>query len=167
MLNSDNQKSKFVYIRSTRETVPVTQEQYDAYYKEADRIRHKEQSHGRCICPRRYACLCDGDCPICEFSVDGNYYYLDAPLPNSDDDKGDFISDHDKPIADYVADKMELEQLLDQFRELDPDADKIINLWREDPNLSDRAIARALGRPQRTFADQMKRYRTELHRKSG
>ena len=40
-------------------------------------------------------------------------------------------------------------------------------MWMDDDNVSDRAIAKALGRPQRTFADQMKKYRTELQRIRG
>ena len=43
----------------------------------------------------------------------------------------------------------------------------ILALWQENDKLSDRAIAKALGRPQRTFADQMKRYRTELRKIRG
>lgn len=41
------------------------------------------------------------------------------------------------------------------------------DMWQENWKVSDRAIAEALGRPQRTFADQMKRYRTELQRIQG
>ena len=58
-----------------------------------------------------------------------------------------------------------LEQLIQRLRELDPDADRIIQMLGEE--MSDRAIAKALGRPQRTFADQMKRYRTELRKIRG
>ena len=55
-------------------------------------------------------------------------------------------------------------RLIERLRELDPDADAILALWQENDKFSDRAIAKALGRPQRTFADQMKRYRTELRK---
>ena len=68
-------------------------------------------------------------------------------------------------MADVVADKLLLEQLIQRLRELDPDADRIIQMLGEE--MSDRAIAKALGRPQRTFADQMKRYRTELRKIRG
>ena len=51
MQNNENQKTYFIYVRSTGEKVPVTKEQHDSFYKEADRIRHKEQDHGRCMCP--------------------------------------------------------------------------------------------------------------------
>ena len=58
-------------------------------------------------------------------------------------------------------------RLIERLRELDPDADAILTLWQENDKISDRAIAKALGRPQRTFADQMKRYRTELRKIRG
>ena len=58
-----------------------------------------------------------------------------------------------------------LEQLFAKLRELDPDADLIIELLGN--GLSDRKIAEALGRKQRTFADQMKKYRTELRKIRG
>ena len=47
--NDSKQKTYFIYVRSTGEKVPVSKAQHDAFYKEADRIRHKEQDHGRCI----------------------------------------------------------------------------------------------------------------------
>lgn len=48
------------------------------------------------------------------------------------------------------------------------EADTIIQLWQDHPEgISDRAIARKLGRPQKTFADQMKKYRTDLRRIAG
>ena len=115
MQNNDNQKTYFIYVRSTGEKVPVTKEQHNSFYKEADRIRHKEQDHGRCMCPYRF-----------------------------------------------------IWKLFARLRELDPEADTIIQLWKDHPEgISDRAIARELGRPQKTFADQMKKYRTDLRRITG
>ena len=62
------EKTYFIYVRSTGEKVPVTKTQHDSFYKEADRIRHKEQDHGRCMCPYRFIWKCDGDCCIgCEY----------------------------------------------------------------------------------------------------
>jgi hypothetical protein len=60
--NDSKQKTYFIYVRSTGEKVPVSKAQHDAFYKEADRIRHKEQDHGRCMCPYRFIWKCDGDC---------------------------------------------------------------------------------------------------------
>ena len=54
MQNNDNQKTYFIYVRSTGEKVPVIKKQHDSFYMEADRIRHKEQDHGRCMCLYRF-----------------------------------------------------------------------------------------------------------------
>ena len=38
MQNNDNQKTYFIYVRSTGEKVLVAKEQHDSFYKESDRI---------------------------------------------------------------------------------------------------------------------------------
>lgn len=73
-----------------------------------------------------------------------------------------------KPMEEVIADRMLLEQLFARLRELDPEADTIIQLWKNHPEgISDRAITRELGRPQKAFADQMKKHRTDLRRITG
>ena len=79
----------------------------------------------------------------------------------------DMIQDETPSIEGVVADRDLLDRLFARLRELDPDTDAIIAMWQADWNVSDRAIAEALCRPQRTFADQMKKYRTELRRIRG
>ena len=44
---SKEEKQYFIFIRSTGEKVPVSKEQHDAFYKEADRIRHN--GHKPCV----------------------------------------------------------------------------------------------------------------------
>jgi dsDNA-specific endonuclease/ATPase MutS2 len=58
-----------------------------------------------------------------------------------------------------ISDRILLEQLFEHLRELDPEANDIIELWSENDKISDRAM-----RKQRTFADQMKRIRAELRK---
>jgi IS30 family transposase len=71
-------------------------------------------------------------------------------------------------MENVITGRMLLEKLFSRLRELDPDADRIIQLWKDNPEgISDRKIAETLGRPQRTFADQMKKYRTDLRKISG
>lgn len=70
-------------------------------------------------------------------------------------------------MENVIADRLLLDQLFNRLRELDPDADTIIQCWLNDYNISDRAIAEKIGRPQRTFADQMKKIRTELRKIRG
>ena len=80
--NESKQKTYFIYIRSTGEKVPVTKAQHDSFYREASRIRNKEQNHGRCMCPYRYIWKCDGDCIGCEYHAAGDISSLDQPLPD-------------------------------------------------------------------------------------
>ena len=167
MQNNDNQKTHFIYVRSTGEKVPVTKEQHDSFYKEADRIRHKEQDHGRCMCPYRFIWRCDGDCLDCEYHATGDITSLDQPLSDGNGTLCDYMPDRSKSMEEIISDRMLLEQLFARLRELDPDADIIIQCWLDDYKISDRAIAEKLGRPQRTFADQMKKIRTELRKVRG
>ncbi len=167
MQNNDNQKTYFIYVRSTGEKVPVTKEQHNSFYKEADRIRHKEQDHGRCMCPYRFIWRCDGDCLDCEYHATGDITSLDQPLSDGNGTLCDYMPDRSKSMEEIISDRMLLEQLFARLRELDPDADIIIQCWLDDYKISDRAIAEKLGRPQRTFADQMKKIRTELRKVRG
>ena len=167
MQNNDNQKTYFIYVRSTGEKVPVTKEQHDSFYMEADRIRHKEQDHGRCMCPYRFIWRCDGDCLDCEYHATGDITSLDQPLSDGNGTLCDYMPNRSKSMEEIISDRMLLEQLFARLRELDPDADIIIQCWLDDYKISDRAIAEKLGRPQRTFADQMKKIRTELRKIRG
>lgn len=167
MQNNDNQKTYFIYVRSTGEKVPVTKEQHNSFYKEADRIRHKEQDHGRCMCPYRFIWRCDGDCLDCEYHATGDITSLDQPLSDGNGTLCDYMPNRSKSMEEIISDRMLLEQFFARLRELDPDADIIIQCWLDDYKISDRAIAEKLGRPQRTFADQMKKIRTELRKVRG
>lgn len=163
-----NQQQPFIYIRSTGEKVPVTKEVRDAYYGEAARIRMKEQSHGRCVCPQSKVWTCDGDCLTCEYHRTGDLASLDLPIgENEESTLMDTVPSEAPSIESIIEDRDLLDRLFARLRELDPDANTIISMWQENWKVSDRAIAEALGRPQRTFADQMKRYRTELQRIQG
>lgn len=146
---------------------PITEEQYRSLYPDIWATQKREQYHGRCMCPKYYLWKCDGQCDLCEYHTPDTVS-LDEPLPDGNGTLGDYILDRSKPMEEVIAERMLLEQLFARLRELDPEADTIIQLWKDHPEgISDRAIARELGRPQKTFADQMKKYRTDLRRISG
>ena len=106
-------------------------------------------------------------CMDCEFRKT-DAISLDAPQGDDEDTTlMDAIPDGRTLLEDEAVDRDLLARLIARLRELDPDADAILTLWSENDMISDRAIAKALGRPQRTFADQMKRYRTELRKIRG
>lgn len=168
MFNSEISKTHRIYLKSTKEWVAVPEEFYCEHTRFYDAFRKKAQYHGKCACPKQKFWLCDGDCFNCEFRRAGDILSLDFENENEDGDTCsplDSVPDSAPLMADVVADKLLLEQLIQRLRELDPDADRIIQMLGEE--MSDRAIAKTLGRPQRTFADQMKRYRTELRKIRG
>ena len=111
MANHENLSTPFIYLRSTGEKISVTKEQRDAFYKEADRVRHKEQDHSRCMCPYHFIWKCDGDCLDCEYHATGDISSLDQPLPDGNGTIGDYIPDRSKAMEEVIADRMLLEQL--------------------------------------------------------
>ena len=168
----NNEKQRYYPLRDPENTskvtlVPITEEQYRSLYPEIWRIRNREQNHGCCMCPKCYLWKCDGQCDLCEYHAP-NTVSLDDPLPDGEGTLGDYIFDDSPSIEDVVADRQLLTQLIEKLRQLDPKADTIIQLWKDHPEgISDRKIAEVLDRPQRTFADQMKKYRTDLRRIRG
>jgi hypothetical protein len=165
----NNDKQRYYPLRDpenpTKITlISITEEQYHSLYPEIWRIRNREQNHGCCMCPKCYLWKCDSQCDLCEYHAPNTISFND-PLPDGEGTLGDYIPDDNSSIEDVVADRQLLAQLIDRLRQLDPEADTIIQLWKDHPEgISDRKIAEALGRPQRTFADQMKKYRTDLRR---
>jgi len=164
--NSNKSKNYFIYIRSIKKKVPVSKKLHDFFYTEATRTRKRAQYHGQCMCPKSKNWLCDGDCLICEYRAPGDVLSLDAT--NDGDESANFYNSEmlsNNDMEDIITDRLLLESLLNRMTELDPDGARIYELLGE--GLSDRAIAETLGRKQRTFADQMKKYRHELHKVRG
>ena len=65
MTNNDNQYT--IYIRSTKESIPVSKEEFDAYYHDINIYRIRQQRHGRCVCSASKRLTCDMDCLTCPF----------------------------------------------------------------------------------------------------
>ena len=84
MANHENLSTPFIYLRSTGENISVTKEQRDAFYKEADRIRHKEQHHHRCMCSKKHLWECDGNCIACKYHAAGDTLSLDIPIEDGE-----------------------------------------------------------------------------------
>lgn len=165
MQNSNGQrKSNRIYDKPTRTWFEVPEDAYQSYVRECNTHRKRQQGHGLCCCPRNKWWLCDTVCTDCEFHK-SDTISLDAPQGDGGDAfLIDAIPDERIFLEDDAADRDLLAYLIARLRAIDPDADTILTLWLENDKISDRTIARVLGRPQRTFADQMKRIRTELRK---
>ena len=165
---TNNENKRFYPLRDSENPskvtlVPITEEQYRSLYPDIRATQKREQYHGRCMYTKRYLWKCDGQCDLCEYHAHDTVS-LDEPLPDGNGTLGDYIPDSNPSMENIIADRELLNRLIARFRELDPDADRIIQMRLNNPKISDRKIAETLGRPQRTFADQMKRYYTELHK---
>lgn len=160
MKSNDNQSQR-IYNKTTRTWYEVSEDQYREFDRWRTNLRKCKQYWWRCFCPRGKWWLCDGDCLDCEFHT-RNEVSLDDPLPEGEGTCGDYVPDENLTPEEITEDRDLLERLTARLHELDPDADKILELWSENPNLSDRKIAEAIGRPQKTFSDRMKRLRNEF-----
>lgn len=144
MANLDNQSQRFIYIRSLKEKVPCTEQQF---WEEATRIRKKEQYYHRCKCPKQFNWACDGDCDNCEHHLGYGLLSLDAPNTVNG---STLLEWEDLATSDLmkkvISDRILLELLFQRLRGIDPDADKIIEYWKDDCSISDREIAKRLGR---------------------
>ena len=162
MTNNVNQRQ--IYDKTLKTWIDVPEDFFREYDRERTACRKRMQDHGRCCCPRNKWWLCDTFCEDCEFRRAGDLLSMDAPEGDGSVNILDQQEASGPRMEDVVADRDLLARMVKRLRELDPEADAILALWQEDCSMSDRAIAKALGRPQHTFADQMKRYRTELRK---
>ena len=168
MANNDNKGKRYYYPLCDASNpykvtlVEISEAQYRALYPEIWATQKREQYHHRCMCPKKYIWKCDGNCDLCEYHAAGDMLSLDVPTEDGNVNMYDAIPDRESTMEDVISDAILLKELIGRFRKLDPDADLIIEMFKEE--FSDRKIAERLGRKQRTFADQMKRIRKELHK---
>lgn len=166
-MKTEENKTYRIYDKSLHQWFDVSKDYFEVYDQQRTNYRKRKQYHGRCCCLRNKWWLCDMMCEDCEFRMAGDVLSLDAPEGDGSVSMLDQQEASGPRMEDVIADRDLLTRLIQRLQELDPDADDILALWQEDFTISDRAIAKALGRPQRTFADQMKRYRTELRKIRG
>lgn len=106
MKNNTKEYQPFIYDRSTKTKIPVSKEVRDAYYREAARIRMKEQAHGRCVCSQKDVWACDGDCLVCEHHRSGDIASLDIPVgEDGEDTLLDMMPDETPSIKSVIADR--------------------------------------------------------------
>lgn len=158
-----NDNQPYIYIRSTRERIPVTQQEFNDYYRDINAFRKKQQRHGRCVCPERKRLDCDMDCMTCPFHRAGDGLSLDYTTV---DDEGneqtwvDTLAD-DSPLMDeIIADSQQLEQLFIRLKELMPEAIQIGEL-RLDGH-TDVDIAKRIGIRNTTFRSRLERVKKIL-----
>ncbi|WP_087064211.1 hypothetical protein [Intestinibacillus massiliensis] len=99
-----NDNQPYIYIRSTRERIPVTQQEFNDYYRDINTFRKKQQRHGRCVCPERKRLDCDMDCMTCPFHRAGDGLSLDYTTVDDEGNEqawADTLAD-DSPLMDEI-----------------------------------------------------------------
>lgn len=150
MTNNENQYT--IYIRSTKESIPVSKEEFDAYYHDINIYRIRQQRHGRCVCPASKRLTCDMDCLTCPFHRMGDMRSLDY---TETDDEGnetawvDEIPDDSPLLEDIIIEASEMKALYARLTELMPEAIKIGELRLE--GLSEDAIGERIGIGRKTY----------------
>lgn len=159
---TDKDKQNKIYNKESSTWVEVSPDEFKKYNRWCTALRKREQYWKRCSCPRNKWWLCDGNCLDCEFCIKKEAS-LDKTLPNGKGTLSDYISDNTPTPEEIVYDRDLLNCLIRRLREIDPEADRIIQIWIDHPeSISDRKVANLLGRKQRTFADEMKKFRDEF-----
>lgn len=145
-------KQYTIYIRSTKESIPVNKEEFDAYYHDINIYRIRQQRHGRCVCPASKRLTCDMDCLTCPFHRMGDTRSLDY---TETDDEGnetawvDEIPDDSPLLEDIIIEASEMKALYARLTDLMPEAIKIGELRLE--GLTEDAIGERIGIGRKTY----------------
>lgn len=161
MKTNDNQYT--IYIRSTGESIPVSKEEFDNYYRDITRYRQKQQEHGRCVCPRSRWLTCDMDCLTCPFHRAGDERSLD--YKNTADDGSeeawiDMLPDENPLIEEIITEAAEAKELYCRLCELMPEAIEIGRLRLS--GMTDTAISREIGIANTTFRSRIQKVKKVL-----
>lgn len=124
----NNDKQYYIYLRSTREHIPCTKEEFDNYYRDIDAFRQKQQYHGKCVCPEKKRLDCDMDCATCPFRRAGDTRSLDYTITDEDGNEKawvDMLPDSAPLIDDLIANASEFNSVLGRLLEIMPEAIEI------------------------------------------
>ncbi len=150
MANQD--KQYYIYLRSTRERIPCTEQEFHNYYRDIDAFRKKQQRHGRCVCPEAKRLDCDMDCVTCPFCRAGDTISLDYSTTDEEGNEKAWLDDVTDTLAE-VDEEAEENELLDALHllmnALTPEERAICKTIMEE--LSERAAAASLNLSRKAF----------------
>ncbi len=160
---SNKENTRYIYIRSTKERIPCTQEEFDNYYHEIDLYRQRQQYRGMCVCPASKRLDCDMDCATCPFRRAGAFLSLNKTVEDEDGNEiewGDLMEDSSARFDETYAEVEELQEMLGRLSHLMPEAIQIGELRLQ--GCSDLEIARRIGIPNTTFLSRIKKVKETL-----
>lgn len=161
MTNQANQSQPRIYkiyLPHEKQWIEVTQEQYQAYFRNIWVARKRAQKHRQCMCSKSKLWLCDGDCLVCKFRAPGDSLSLDLTFENEDGEENsllDKLADQSVSVDDVATDNIMLEILFQRLGEIMPEARRIGELRLT--GMTDTEIADMIGIPRTTFLSRLKK----------
>ena len=148
---SGNDKQYYIYLRSTKERVPCTKEEFDNYYRDINAFRQRQQYHGKCVCPQSKRLTCDMDCETCPFYRNDTFSleYTVCDDEGNERAKADEIADSSATVDTYLEEEELYHALHALIQTLTPEEQKICSAIMD--NLSERSAATALGMSRNTY----------------
>lgn len=123
-----NDKECKIYLKSTKDWVPVTEDFYKNYSRDVYNHRRCEQRHGRCSLPRDKWWLCDTDCLACEFYCGNGHLSLDAEMGDDSVTLADLELVETVTPESIAVDNALLDALYREMNTLDPEGRRICEL---------------------------------------
>ena len=148
-------KNEQRYIPIDGKQIPVTEEQYKAFYRPIWRVHYHASKHGQCGCSEDWR-RCEGDCSLCCYSAAGDTLSLEKEQEVMGDCRPDLTAD----IEDIIMDKLLLQELFQALEELDPDSRRICELIKQ--GKTEREIAAEFNIRQSTLNYRKKKLMSEL-----
>lgn len=153
MIKNYNQSKQYaIYLKSTKEWIPVSKIDFDNYYRDINAYRRRQQEHGRCVCPAKKRYLCDMDCFMCPYHKAGDMLSLNYAVSDGEGNEKSWLDDleDDTPsIQSILEDQVLLEALSKKIEQLDPEQRRICKLIMQ--GVSGCKSGKALGLPRKTF----------------
>lgn len=157
-MTTNENLSKHLYVKETREWVPVSDEIFNALRRETDACIHKMRSRKCCCCPKSKWWLCNMDCWTCEFRCGDEFISLDAPISSNEAENitiGDSYEDDAPDFESIICDVDELNHLQARLDQFVPEARQVGELRLA--GLSDEKIAGLLGVKRTTLLSRLKK----------
>lgn len=144
--------SLYIYLRSTKERIPCTEEEFHNYYRDIDSFRKKQQRHKLCACPTAKQLECDMDCANCPFRRFDENISLDYTHTDDDGNEsswGDTIADPDSEEPSFYEDPELIGALRDIVSRLSEEERNICAAIMRDE--SERSAAASMGLSRNTY----------------
>ena len=139
-------------MKVRRKTVPVDDDFYYKWYRPIWAQQKRAQTHGQCVCPKKYLWKCDGACEECEYRAAGDMLSLDYTVTDGDGNEKSWLEDvpdNESDMLSVLEDRELLEMLMRKLEELDPEGRRICELIME--GKSERESSALLGLPRNTY----------------